>query len=54
MKACRKAGIPLRSERTFYVSKINIYCIEEAGCFLKLLPSYSPDFNPIEEWWATL
>lgn len=23
--------------------------IEERGCQLRLLPSYSPDFNPIEE-----
>jgi len=25
--------------------------IEKAGCFLLFLPSYSPDFNPIEHWW---
>ena len=28
--------------------------IEEAGCSVIYLPSYSPDFNPIEEWWAIL
>lgn len=28
--------------------------IEEAGCRLIYLPSYSPDFNPIEQWWAIL
>ena len=28
--------------------------IENAGCTLIYLPSYSPDFNPIEEWWAIL
>lgn len=26
--------------------------IEAANCFLEYLPSYSPDFNPIEHWWA--
>lgn len=25
--------------------------IEAAGCELLYLPSYSPDFNPIEHWW---
>ncbi len=25
--------------------------IEEAGCELLFLPTYSPDLNPIEHWW---
>lgn len=28
--------------------------IEDAGCFLLFLPTYSPDFNPIEHCWNTL
>lgn len=28
--------------------------IENVGCKIIYLPSYSPDFNPIEEWWAIL
>jgi transposase len=28
--------------------------IEGAGCKMLFLPAYSPDFNPIEEWWAIL
>jgi transposase len=28
--------------------------IESAGCFLKYLPTYSPDFNPIEHCWNPL
>jgi len=28
--------------------------IEAAGCHLKYLPTYSPDFNPIENQWAIL
>ena len=25
--------------------------IEQAGCELLFLPSYSPELNPIEHWW---
>jgi transposase len=28
--------------------------IESAGCALLFLPPYSPDLNPIEQWWAIL
>ena len=28
--------------------------IEAAGCTLLYLPTYSPDLNPIEKWWAKL
>lgn len=28
--------------------------IEKAGCFLKYLPPYSPDLNPIENYWAVM
>ncbi len=28
--------------------------IESVGCTLIYLPTYSPDFNPIEKWWAKL
>ena len=28
--------------------------IESAECFLKFLPPYSPDFNPIENYWAVM
>lgn len=28
--------------------------IENAGCYLIYLPPYSPDFNPIEHYWAAL
>ena len=29
-------------------------CIEAAGCELRLLPAYSPDFNPIEQAFAKI
>lgn len=28
--------------------------IESAGCRLIYLPAYSPDLNPIEQWWSAL
>lgn len=28
--------------------------IESVGCSLIYLPTYSPDLNPIEKWWAKL
>jgi transposase len=28
--------------------------IESVGCTLLPLPPYSPDFNPIEQWWSAL
>lgn len=28
--------------------------LEQAGCRLIFLPAYSPDLNPIEQWWAVL
>lgn len=28
--------------------------IKNAGCFLLYLPAYSPDLNPIENWWFVI
>lgn len=39
---------------SFHRSAKTRQLIEGAGCRLLLLPAYSPDFNPIEEWWAIL
>lgn len=39
---------------SFHKSQKTIELIESAGCRLLFLPPYSPDFNPIEEWWAIL
>ncbi|SPJ31676.1 unnamed protein product [Candidatus Protochlamydia amoebophila UWE25] len=37
---------------TFHKSKKTKYLIEQAGCKILFLPSYSPDLNPIEVFWA--
>lgn len=39
---------------SFHKSPKTKILIEEAGCYLKYLPTYSPDFNPIEPQWAIL
>ncbi len=39
---------------SFHKSPKTKVLIEGAGCHLKYLPTYSPDFNPIEPQWAIL
>ena len=39
---------------SFYKGARTKELIEKAGCNLLYLPPYSPDFNPIENQWATL
>ncbi len=36
----------------FHKSELTKIQIEDAGCQLLFLPPYSPDFNPIEKFWA--
>jgi len=39
---------------SFHKSPQTKNLVESAGCYLKYLPTYSPDFNPIEQQWAIL
>lgn len=39
---------------SFHKSARTKELIESVGCFLKFLPAYSPDLNPIENQWAIL
>jgi len=39
---------------SFHKSAKTRQLIENAGCMCIYLPPYSPDFNPIEQWWAIL
>jgi len=39
---------------SFHKSKKTIELIEAAGCRIIFLPPYSPDFNPIEHFWAAI
>jgi len=38
----------------FHKSKKVVDLIEAVGCRIIFLPPYSPDFNPIEHWWAAI
>ena len=39
---------------SFHKSSEILALIEAGGCRLLFLPAYSPDLNPIENWWAIL
>jgi transposase len=39
---------------SFHISSDFKALIESVGCKLLYLPTYSPDLNPIEKWWAKL
>jgi transposase len=38
----------------FHKSQKTKEIIEEAGCFIKFLPTFSPDLNPVEHCWHAL
>jgi transposase len=38
----------------FHKSKKVVELVESVGCRIIFLPPYSPDFNPIEHWWAAV
>ncbi len=44
--------IVIMDNAAFHKSEITKSLIENAGCQLLFLPPYSPDFNPIEKFWA--
>jgi putative transposase len=52
---CLKAGMTIIWDNaTFHTSSQIKKLIESAGCTLIFLPTYSPDLNPIEHYWAKL
>ena len=44
--------IIIMDNATFHKSERTKMLIASAGCRLLFLPPYSPDFNPIEQFWA--
>ena len=39
---------------SFHKSKKIVALIQKVRCRIIFLPPYSPDFNPIEHWWAAV
>jgi transposase len=50
----KKGQVVVMDNATFHKGSVIRNLIEAAGCFLKYLPTYSPDFNPIEHCWNPL
>jgi transposase len=48
----KQGQIIIMDNATFHKSLNTKLLIESAGCQLLFLPPYSPDFNPIEKFWA--
>jgi len=49
-----KGTIIVMDNAAFHKSTTTKEIIENAGCYLLYLPTYSPDLNPIEHCWNTL
>jgi transposase len=50
----RRGMVFIMDNASFHKSAKVIKMIEEAGCSVLFLPTYSPDLNPIEHMWAPL
>ena len=50
----KKGQTVIMDNASIHKSKKVEKLIEKAGCVLKFLPPYSPDFNPIENYWAVM
>jgi transposase len=52
LKELKPGQIVIMDNATFHKSKEVKLLIHSVGCTLIYLPPYSPDFNPIENFWA--
>jgi transposase len=50
----RLGQIIIMDNAAFHKSQKTKELLENAGCRVLFLPPYSPDFNPIEKFWANL
>lgn len=50
----KKGQIIVMDNASFHKSPVIKQLLENAGCSLLYLPPYSPDLNPIENYWAVL
>lgn len=54
IKELKSGQYVIMDNASFHKSKKTIELIEAVGCKVIFLPPYSPDFNPIEQYWANL
>lgn len=52
--ALKPGMVVIIDNASFHKSKRIIALIEAVGCRIIFLPPYSPDFNPIEHFWAAV
>jgi len=50
----KKGQVVVMDNYVIHKSQKTKELIEDKGCFLKFLPPYSPDLNPIEKFFANL
>ena len=54
IKELRPDQVVILDNASFHKSLRTIELIESVGCKVIFLPPYSPDFNPIEKFWANM
>lgn len=54
LPALPKGSVIVLDNASFHKAKSTAKIVEQSGCELLFLPTYSPDLNPIEHIWATL
>jgi transposase len=54
LKELKPKQILVMDNASFHKSSKTVKLIEEAGCRIIFLPPYSPEFNPIEKFWANM
>lgn len=54
IKALKPNQIVVMDNAAFHKSKKTTELIESVGCKVLFLPPYSPELNPIEQFWANM
>ena len=54
VKELKTGQFVVMDKASFHKSQKTNELIEAAGCKVIFLPSYSPDLNPIEKFWANM
>ena len=54
MKSLKPGMVLIIDNARFHKSARTEQLIKEAGCRIIYLPPYTPEFNPIEQWWSPI